>query len=222
MSRAQSRRPQVEIRAVPQEVHDFQPDTPLTVYRKVFLQCLKTASRGASSHEGIDEHQIDSSHEAGWWNPWHCDRMCAQKIGCHYLGTAVHEGVRVRMRSISVCPLQQEPGHFSASCGMILCMDGIGTCNHVLRSTLLERDSSTCPQPRPCCPVFDCPAVAIETGGRWSSEAVDFVRQLAFAKAREVPSFVQFLHSPRLGPTPDADAVDCLLSVICSLSGGTL
>ena len=34
--------------------------------------------------------------------------------------------------------------------------------------------------------------VAIETGGRWSSEAVDFVRQLAFAKAREVPSFMLF------------------------------
>ena len=34
--------------------------------------------------------------------------------------------------------------------------------------------------------------VAIETGGRWSSEAVEFVRQLAFARAREVPSFMQF------------------------------
>ena len=34
--------------------------------------------------------------------------------------------------------------------------------------------------------------VAIETGGRWSTEAVDFVRQLSFAKAREVPSFMQF------------------------------
>ena len=34
--------------------------------------------------------------------------------------------------------------------------------------------------------------VAIETGGRWSSEAVEFVRQLAFARARKVPSFMQF------------------------------
>ena len=34
--------------------------------------------------------------------------------------------------------------------------------------------------------------VAIETGGRWSTEAVNFVRQLSFAKAREVPSFMQF------------------------------
>ena len=59
------------------------------------------------SHEGIDERQIDSSNEAGWWNPWHCDRMCAQKIGWQDLGTAVHEAVRVRMRSISV-PSQQE------------------------------------------------------------------------------------------------------------------
>ena len=34
--------------------------------------------------------------------------------------------------------------------------------------------------------------VAIETGGRWSTEAVDFVRQLSFAKAWEAPSFMQF------------------------------
>ena len=34
--------------------------------------------------------------------------------------------------------------------------------------------------------------MAIETGGRWSSEAMDFVRQLAFAKAREVPSHMRF------------------------------
>ena len=113
--------------------------------------------------------QIDSSHEAGWWwNPWHCDRMCAQKIGCHYLGMAVHEGVRVRMRSISVCPLQKGPGHFFASCGTILCMDGIGACDHVLRSTLLERDSSTCPQSRPCCPVFDCPAAPLPDALGWT------------------------------------------------------
>ena len=34
--------------------------------------------------------------------------------------------------------------------------------------------------------------MAIETGGRWSSEAMGFVRQLAFAKAREVPSHMRF------------------------------
>ena len=34
--------------------------------------------------------------------------------------------------------------------------------------------------------------MAIETGGRWSSEAMDFVRQLAFAKAREVPPHMRF------------------------------
>ena len=32
--------------------------------------------------------------------------------------------------------------------------------------------------------------VALETGGRWSNEAVDFIWQLAQARAREVPSFV--------------------------------
>ena len=34
--------------------------------------------------------------------------------------------------------------------------------------------------------------LAIETGGRWSEEAVQMVRQLSHAKAREVPSFVRF------------------------------
>ena len=33
--------------------------------------------------------------------------------------------------------------------------------------------------------------VGIETGGRWSEEAVDFVRQLSIAKAEEVPSFMR-------------------------------
>ena len=50
--RMQSRRPQVETRALPQEVHDFQPDTPLTVDRKVFLHCLKSTPRGASPGPG--------------------------------------------------------------------------------------------------------------------------------------------------------------------------
>ena len=35
--------------------------------------------------------------------------------------------------------------------------------------------------------------VALETGGRWSNEAVDFIWQLAQAKAREVPSFMMHL-----------------------------
>ena len=42
----------MQTRALPQEVHDFQPDTPLTVDRKVFLQCLKSAPRGASPGPG--------------------------------------------------------------------------------------------------------------------------------------------------------------------------
>ena len=32
--------------------------------------------------------------------------------------------------------------------------------------------------------------VALETGGRWSNEAVDFIWQFAQSKAREVPSFM--------------------------------
>ena len=34
--------------------------------------------------------------------------------------------------------------------------------------------------------------LAIETGRRWSEEAVHMVRQLSNAKAREVPSFMRF------------------------------
>ena len=39
--------------------------------------------------------------------------------------------------------------------------------------------------------------VAIETGGRWSDEAADFLWQLAWAKAREAPALV--FHSTALG-----------------------
>ena len=34
--------------------------------------------------------------------------------------------------------------------------------------------------------------VAIETGGMWSEEAVEFTTQLAFAKAREVPAYMHW------------------------------
>ena len=34
--------------------------------------------------------------------------------------------------------------------------------------------------------------VALETGGRWSSEAADFVEELAFARAREAPRLSRF------------------------------
>ena len=34
--------------------------------------------------------------------------------------------------------------------------------------------------------------VGIETGGRWSSEAVDFVEMMAQAKAREAPQVLQW------------------------------
>ena len=36
--------------------------------------------------------------------------------------------------------------------------------------------------------------VTIETGGRWSDESVGFIRQLAFAKAREVASYLRWHH----------------------------
>ena len=97
--------------------------------------------RPCGSHEGIDERQIDSSHEAGWWNPRHCDRMCTQKIGCQDLSTGAHEGVRVRMRSISVCPLNTSGtdclGHLLRAAtnadpqATILSVDGIGAYDHV-------------------------------------------------------------------------------------------
>ena len=59
--------------------------------------------------------------------------------------------------------------------------------------------------------------VAIETGGRWSDEAVDFVTQLALAKTKEVPFYVVF-------PTMlawDENVVHCVLLVIRRLVGGS-
>ena len=35
--------------------------------------------------------------------------------------------------------------------------------------------------------------LAIDTGGRWSDEAVQTMRMLAHSKAREAPSYMQFL-----------------------------
>ena len=125
-------------------------------------------SRSFPSHEGTDERQIDSSHEAGWWNPRHCDRMCGHKIG-QDLSTAVHEGVRVRMRPLSTragtdCVEHVESADPQAT---ILSVDGLGAYDHVLRSTS-SRDSCTCPQPRPWCPSFDCPTAPFQIllGGR--------------------------------------------------------
>ena len=47
--------------------------------------------------------------------------------------------------------------------------------------------------------------VAIETGGRWSDEAADFLWQLALAKAREVPALLT--HSVALAW--NADGREC-------------
>ena len=38
----------------------------------------------------------------------------------------------------------------------------------------------------------DLVVVALETGGRWSEEACNFIEQLAFARAREAPPALRF------------------------------
>ena len=55
--------------------------------------------------------------------------------------------------------------------------------------------------------------VAIETGGRWSDEAVDFIAQLAFAKAREVPAY---MHGPAVSAWQRRWTR--MLSTVCALS----
>ena len=59
--------------------------------------------------------------------------------------------------------------------------------------------------------------MAIETGGRWSSEAVDFVRQLAFPKAREVPSHMRF----PIALVWERRWIDCVFPRFCLVPGGT-
>ena len=53
----QGRRPQVEARVLSQEVQDFQPDIQLTIDRKMFVQCLKSAPRGSSPGPGGCTHE---------------------------------------------------------------------------------------------------------------------------------------------------------------------
>ena len=55
--------------------------------------------------------------------------------------------------------------------------------------------------------------VAIETGGRWSNEAADFIKQLAFAKAREVSSSMRFSAALAWGRRRTR-----MLSVACALA----
>ena len=44
----QARRPQVVVRESPEAVRAFEPESPVTVDRKIFLKCLKSPTRGAS------------------------------------------------------------------------------------------------------------------------------------------------------------------------------
>ena len=48
----QARRPQVVVRELPEAVRAFEPESPVTVDRKIFLKCLKSAPRGASPGPG--------------------------------------------------------------------------------------------------------------------------------------------------------------------------
>ena len=48
----QARRPQVVVRALPEEVQAFEPESPVIVDRQSFLKCLKAAPRGASPGPG--------------------------------------------------------------------------------------------------------------------------------------------------------------------------
>ena len=49
----QSRRLQVATRPISQEVREFHPEVPVSINRKVFLQCLTSAPRGASPGSGV-------------------------------------------------------------------------------------------------------------------------------------------------------------------------
>ena len=48
----QNRRPQVATRPISQEAREFRPEVPVSIDRKVFLQCLKSALRGSSPGPG--------------------------------------------------------------------------------------------------------------------------------------------------------------------------
>ena len=56
-------------------------------------------------------------------------------------------------------------------------------------------------------------ATATETGGMWSTEAVDCRETIGLRQSPGSALLHAVLHSPRLGTTLDADAVDYLLSI---------
>ena len=63
--------------------------------------------------------------------------------------------------------------------------------------------------------------VALETGGRWSEEAADILRQLAFARARGRSSIHEVASRSGVGTTLDPHVGDNLCGVLCSLTCGS-
>ena len=63
--------------------------------------------------------------------------------------------------------------------------------------------------------------MAMETGGRWSSEAVEFVDNLAAARAREAPPLLQRSVFLAWRPEVDANARRFVRKVFHQLSCGT-
>ena len=63
--------------------------------------------------------------------------------------------------------------------------------------------------------------VVIETGGRWSDESVGFIRQLAFAKAREVPKYLRWPTFLAWGTKMYPDALNVVQPLLHFFPGGT-
>ena len=63
--------------------------------------------------------------------------------------------------------------------------------------------------------------LAIETGGRWSEEAVQTMKMLAHSKARDAPSYMQFPSGSHVGAKVDENAGRCLRCVLRRVLGRT-
>ena len=109
------------------------------------LGAVQSAIRSGSSDHG---GQIDCAREARWWSEGHSDRFFRATFGGENSGEAIHQGVRIGMRSIpirSVHKSRYSIGHMVRATTdndpslTLLSVDGIGAYDHIFRSSMLGR-----------------------------------------------------------------------------------
>ena len=131
-------------RSKPEQAREFQPETPVSIDRKVFLQCLKSTPRGSSPGPAGCTYE-------------HFSNVIEALIGARLTALAKFDGEELRV-SVLACTRADCVGHFlratDADPRAMILSDGVGTCDHALRSAMLER---VLHMPKARTILFDCP-----------------------------------------------------------------